>query len=223
MDLILLGPPGAGKGTQADTITHVLSVPQVSTGDIIRAAIRNQTPLGLEFKTFANAGALVPDQLVNRLVEERLSQDDCRRGFLLDGYPRTLAQAEWLDHMLAGIGRRIERVVLLDVADDAILERVTGRRTDPVTGHIYHMVFDPPPADVLDRLIQRPDDTAAVLVNRLAEYRAKTAPLIPYYEGQGVLVRVDGVGPVEQVQQRTLQALGVAAAVPDLTPAGAAG
>lgn len=209
MDMILLGPPGAGKGTQADTITHVIGVPQVSTGDIIRAAIRNQTPLGLEFKTFANAGALVPDELVNRLVAERLSQDDCQRGFLLDGYPRTVAQAEWLDHMLAGLGRRIERVVLLDVADDAILERVTGRRTDPLTGHIYHMTFDPPPADVLDRLIQRPDDTAAVLVNRLAEYRAKTAPLIPYYEGRGVLVRVNGVGPVEQVQQRTLQALGV--------------
>jgi adenylate kinase len=207
--MILLGPPGAGKGTQADTITHVIGVPQVSTGDIIRAAIRNQTPLGLEFKTFANAGALVPDELVNRLVAERLSQDDCQRGFLLDGYPRTVAQAEWLDHMLAGLGRRIERVVLLDVADDAILERVTGRRTDPLTGHIYHMTFDPPPADVLDRLIQRPDDTAAVLVNRLAEYRAKTAPLIPYYEGRGVLVRVNGVGPVEQVQQRTLQALGV--------------
>jgi adenylate kinase len=209
MDLILLGPPGAGKGTQADTITHVLGVPQVSTGDIIRSAIRNQTPLGLEFKAFTNAGALVPDQLVNRLVEERLAQDDCRRGFLLDGFPRTVAQAEWLDGMLAGMNRRIERVVLLDVADDAILERVTGRRTDPVTGHIYHMTFDPPPADVVDRLIQRPDDTAAVLVNRLAEYRAKTAPLIPYYEARGVLARVNGVGPVEQVQQRTLEALGV--------------
>ncbi len=209
MDLILLGPPGAGKGTQADTITHVLGVPQVSTGDIIRTAIRNQTPLGLEFKAFTNAGSLVPDQLVDRLVEERLLQDDCRRGFLLDGFPRTVAQAEWLDGMLAGMNRRIERVVLLDVADDAILERVTGRRTDPVTGHIYHMTFDPPPADVVNRLIQRPDDTAAVLVNRLAEYRAKTAPLIPYYEARGVLARVDGVGPVELVQQRTLEALGL--------------
>lgn len=209
MDLILLGPPGAGKGTQADTITHVLGVPQVSTGDIIRTAIRNQTPLGLEFKAFTNAGSLVPDQLVDRLVEERLLQDDCRRGFLLDGFPRTVAQAEWLDGMLAGMNRRIERVVLLEVADDAILERVTGRRTDPVTGHIYHLTFDPPPADVVDRLIQRPDDTAAVLVNRLAEYRAKTAPLIPYYEARGVLARVDGVGPVELVQQRTLEALGL--------------
>lgn len=209
MDLILLGPPGAGKGTQADTITHVLGVPQVSTGDIIRSAIRNQTPLGLEFKAFTDAGSLVPDQLVDRLVEERLAREDCRRGFLLDGFPRTVAQAEWLDGMLAGMNRRIERVVLLDVADDAILERVTGRRTDPVTGHIYHMTFDPPPADVVDRLIQRPDDTAEVLVNRLAEYRAKTAPLIPYYEARGVLARVDGVGPVEQVQQRTLEALGV--------------
>ena len=211
MNLILLGPPGAGKGTQADTITRVLGVPQMSTGDIIRSAIRNQTPLGVEFKTYTNTGALVPDDLVERLVEERLAEADCQRGFMLDGFPRTVAQAEWLDRMLARVGRRIELVVLFDVADDMILQRVTGRRSDPVTGHIYHMTFDPPPAEILDRLIHRPDDTAEVLVKRLTEYRAKTAPLIPYYERQGVLTRVDGEGPLEQVQQRTLQALGSAA------------
>ena len=164
MNLILLGPPGAGKGTQADTIIRVLGIPQVSTGDIIRGAIRNKTALGLEFKRYADAGALVPDDLVNSLVEERLAQPDCAGGFLLDGFPRTVAQAEWLDTMLERTGRRMDRVLLVDVADEAILERVTGRRTDPVTGHIYHLAFDPPPAEILDRLIQRPDDTAEVLV-----------------------------------------------------------
>lgn len=212
MNLILLGPPGAGKGTQADTITRVLGIPQVSTGDIIRAAIRNKTALGTAFKAYADAGALVPDDLVNRLVEERLAQPDCANGFLLDGYPRTVAQAEWLDHMLEGTGRRMDRVLLVEVADAVILERVTGRRTDPVTGHIYHITFDPPDVDIIDRLIQRPDDTAEVLVQRLTEYHSKTAPLIPYYENRGVLARVDGVGPVADVRQRVLGALGRAEA-----------
>lgn len=213
MDLILLGPPGAGKGTQADAVVRTFGVPQVSTGDIIRAAIRARSPLGEEFKAYTDAGALVPDELVDRLVEERLAQDDCRRGFLLDGFPRTVVQAEWLDGMLADAGRAIDRVLLVDVADAAILERITGRRTDPVTGRIYHLVFDPPPPSLAPRLVQRPDDTAEVLVKRLAEYRAKTAPLIPYYEARGVLARVDGSGSPEQVRARVLQALGAPAPV----------
>ncbi len=207
MNLILLGPPGAGKGTQADTITHELGIPQVSTGDIIRGAIRNKTPLGLEFKTYSEAGLLVPDDLVNRLVQERLAEPDCRNGFLLDGYPRTVAQAEWMDGMLASTGRRMDRVLLFSVPDDVILERITGRRSDPVTGHIYHVRFDPPPPDVAERLVQRPDDTAEVLVKRLTEYHAKTEQLIPYYAARGVLVEVNGVGPVADVQQRILAAL----------------
>lgn len=213
MNLILLGPPGSGKGTQAETITRTLGVPQVSTGDIIRAAIRNQTPLGLEFKRFTNSGALVPDDLVNQLVRERLALPDCAGGFMLDGYPRTVAQADWLDRMLAIEGRHIDAVVLFDVADEVIVTRITGRRSDPVTGHIYHLTYDPPPADVLDRLVHRPDDTEEVLVKRLAEYHSKTAPLIPYYEDRGVLVRIDGVGTMADVQQRALKALGIAAVV----------
>jgi adenylate kinase len=212
MNLILLGPPGAGKGTQADTIVRVLGIPQVSTGDIIRGAIRNKTTLGLEFKQYTDSGALVPDDLVNRLVEERLAQPDCAGGFLLDGYPRTVAQAEWLDVMLERTGRRMDRVLLVDVADEAILERVTGRRSDPVTGHVYHVVFDPPPADVAGRLIQRPDDTADVLQQRLAEYHSKTAPLIPYYERRGVLAKIDGGGSMADVRQRILDVLGKTAA-----------
>jgi adenylate kinase len=210
MNVILLGPPGAGKGTQADTITRVLGVPQISTGDIIRAAIKNQTPLGLEFKQYTSAGALVPDDLVNRLVEDRLAQPDCAGGYMLDGFPRTVAQAEWLDGMLAKAGQKIDRVVLLEVADSVIVERIIGRRSDPETGRIYHLTFDPPPAEVVGRLVHRADDTAEVVENRLAEYHAKTAPLIPYYESRGALARVNGEGPVNEVQQRTLAALGVA-------------
>lgn len=213
MDLILLGPPGAGKGTQADAIVRLLAVPQISTGDIIRAAIRSRSPLGEQFKAYADAGALVPDDLVNRLVEERLAQDDCRQGFLLDGFPRTVAQAEWLDGMLARAGRGLDRVLLVDVADGVILERITGRRTDPVTGRIYHLTFDPPPADVAPRVLQRPDDTAEVLAKRLQEYRAKTAPLIPYYEARGVLARIDGDGAAEAVRERVVLALKTGSAV----------
>ena len=211
MNVILLGAPGAGKGTQAQAICRELGVPQVSTGDIIRAAIRDETALGLEFMAYANAGALVPDDLVNRLVESRLAQCDCARGFLLDGYPRTLAQAEWLDAALAASGRRIDRVISFDVEDGVILERITGRRSDPETGRIYHLTFDPPPAEIVPRLVQRPDDTEAVLRRRLTEYREKTAPIVPHYERQGLLRRVSGEGGVEDVQRRVMDALGAGA------------
>jgi adenylate kinase len=211
MNVILLGAPGAGKGTQAQTIRQVLRIPQVSTGDIIRAAIREQTALGLEFKAYSDAGALVPDELVNRLVGSRLAQCDCAGGFLLDGYPRTVAQAEWLDAALAATGRAVDLVVSFDVDDAVILERITGRRTDPATGHIYHLTFDPPPIEIMHRLIHRADDTEAVLRRRLHEYHEKTAPIAPYYEARGLLRRVNGEGAVEEVGLRMLQALGIAA------------
>jgi adenylate kinase len=214
MNVILLGAPGAGKGTQAQTITRVLRIPQVSTGDIIRAAIREQTALGLEFKAYADSGALVPDDLVNRLVDSRLAQCDCAGGFLLDGYPRTVAQAEWLDASLARAGRAIDCVISFDVDDAIILERITGRRTDPATGQIYHLVFDPPPVEIMHRLIHRPDDTEAVLRHRLHEYHQKTAPIAPYYERRGLLRRVNGEGSVEVVRRRMLEALGIGEPAP---------
>jgi adenylate kinase len=209
MNVILLGAPGSGKGTQAQTICRVLRVPQVSTGDIIRSAIRDETALGLEFRSYADAGSLVPDDLVNRLVESRLAQYDCSRGFLLDGYPRTLAQAEWLDASLAGKGRRIDCVISFDVDDAVILERITGRRTDPGTGRTYHLKFDPPPAEIAPKLVQRADDTEAVLRRRLTEYREKTAPIVPHYERRNLLHRVNGEGAVADVTRRVLDALGV--------------
>jgi adenylate kinase len=211
MNVILLGAPGAGKGTQAGTICRVLGVPQVSTGDIIRSAIRERTALGIEFRSYTDAGALVPDDLVNRLVEHRLAQADCAGGFLLDGYPRTVAQAQWLDGALARDGRRIDRVVSFEVDDAVILERITGRRTDPDTGRIYHLRFDPPPPEVASRLVLRADDTEAVLRHRLKEYRDKTAPIVPYYQARGLLRRVSGEGAVADVRRHVLEALETAA------------
>ena len=207
MNLIFLGPPGAGKGTQAEAIINEFSIPQISTGDIIRAAIREQTDLGKEFKSYTDAGKLVPDDLVNRMVEDRLQKDDCKPGFLLDGFPRTVAQAEALDKMLEKMGRKMDHVLLLEVDDSVLLERITGRRSDPETGRVYHIKFDPPPADIADRLIQRADDTEEVLTKRLNEYHEKTAPLIPYYEEAGLLRRVSGEGSMEEVQARLFKVL----------------
>jgi len=202
MDLIFLGPPGAGKGTQAEAIINEFHIPQISTGDIIRAAIRNESALGKEFKSYTDAGKLVPDELVNRMVEERLAQDDCQSGFLLDGFPRTVAQAEALDEMLTAMGRKLHHVLLLEVPDEVLLERITGRRSDPETGRVYHIKFDPPPADIAGRLIQRSDDTEEVLSKRLGEYHDKTAPLIPYYDKAALLRRIDGVGSMEEIRGR---------------------
>ena len=209
MNVILLGPPGAGKGTQAEAIMRAFAIPQVSTGDIIRAAIKNQSPKGVEFKKYADAGALVPDDLVNGLVEDRLAEPDCASGFLLDGFPRTVVQAEWLDRMLAGRRRALDHVVLIEVDDALIVERIVGRGVDPVTGKIYHLKFDPPPTDeITNRLVFRKDDTAEVLTLRLREYHGKTAPLIPYYEQAGLLRRINGQGSIDDVKQLIVAALG---------------
>lgn len=202
MDLVFLGPPGAGKGTQAQAIVELLSVPQVSTGDIIRATIRQDSPLASELRSYTDAGKLVPDELVNRMVAERLRGADCAGGFLLDGYPRTVVQARVLDEMLAREGRQLDHVLYVDVPDEVLLARITGRRSDPETGRVYHVEFDPPPPEVAPRLIQRSDDTEAVFGKRLREYRDKTAPLVPYYEEAGVLRRVDGLGSIDEVRQR---------------------
>ncbi|MCX6543369.1 MAG: adenylate kinase [Acidobacteria bacterium] len=210
MNIVLLGPPGAGKGTQADALTRALGILQVSTGDIIRTAIKSQTPQGLEFKKYAEAGALVPDALVHALVEHRLTQPDCQPGFLLDGFPRTVVQAQWLDQMLHRYSRSLSHVLLIEVEDAAILERIVGRATDPITGHIYHLKFDPPPtAEIAARVLIRQDDTADVLIRRLQEYHSKTQPLIPYYEQAGLLRRIDGVGSVDTVKSRMFGAIGL--------------
>lgn len=207
MNLVFLGPPGAGKGTQARTVAEHFGVPHISTGDIIRATIKQSTPLATELRGFTEAGQLVPDELVDRMVEQRLDQPDCTRGFLLDGYPRTLAQARAFDAVLERSGRRLTHVALFELDDALLVERITGRRSDPQTGRIYHLTFDPPPAELAARLVQRSDDTEAVVIRRLTEYHDKTAPLVPYYERRGLLRRIDGAAAIEQIGEQLRRVL----------------
>lgn len=192
MRWIFVGPPGAGKGTQAMRVVEHLQVPHISTGDMFRAAVKNKTPLGIEAKRFMDAGMLVPDEVTIGLVRERISQADTAKGFLLDGFPRTVPQADALQNALKEDNVTLNGVLLLEVNDDKIVDRITGRRTDPVTGEIYHMTFRPPPADIADRVVQRKDDTEEACRTRLAAYHAQTAPLIPFYESRGLLKRVNG-------------------------------
>lgn len=201
MDLILLGAPGAGKGTQGALLADTLSVPKIATGDMLRDAVREGTELGRQAKGFMDAGALVPDEVILGMVRERLSQDDARGGAIFDGYPRNAAQAASLDAMLAEIGRKIDAVLYLEVDDDAIVRRMSGRRTDPETGLVYHVEHNPPPAEIAGRCVIRPDDVEETVRKRLEVYRASTAPLVEHYRAAGVPVHtVDGTRSIDDVQ-----------------------
>ncbi|MGC9162117.1 MAG: adenylate kinase [Thiomonas sp.] len=216
MRLILLGAPGAGKGTQATFISERLGIPQISTGDMLRAAVKAGTPLGRQAQSIMEAGQLVPDDIMLGLVRERLSAPDCAKGFLLDGFPRTIAQAEGLEK--AGIG--IDVVLEFDVPDADIIERLSGRRVHPASGRTYHVKFNPPKTPGIDDLtgeplVQRADDQEETVRKRLEVYHAQTLPLVEYYArrmAQGDpkaprLITISGVGPVEVVQQRIFDAL----------------
>lgn len=199
MELILLGPPGAGKGTQAKKLIDVASIPQISTGDMLRAAVSEGTELGRKAKEFMDAGKLVPDSVVIGLVQERLQKEDCKEGYMLDGFPRTVPQAETLEKMLEGMGRKIDNVLLLDVEDDELVARITGRRTCGQCGAIYHLLFSPPPSEDTctcgaKGLVQRADDNEVTVRERLAAYHDQTAPLISFYGERGVLKKVSGTG-----------------------------
>lgn len=211
-NLIFVGPPGAGKGTQAKRLCGKLSVPQISTGDMLREARAAGTDLGKRADEFMKAGQLVPDELVIDLVAERLGREDARAGFVLDGFPRTVPQAEALDRLLKKLGRALDHVVLLEVPDELILERVTGRRVGETTGRIYHVKYDPPPSpdrgEGGERLLTRSDDREEVVKPRLAAYSAQTAPLVAYYADKGLLRRVDGVGNLDEVTTRLFAAIG---------------
>jgi adenylate kinase len=209
MRMILVGPPGAGKGTQAAFLLGRFKIPHISTGDMLRAAVAAGTELGKQADVFMKQGGLVPDEVVIGMVRERLTQPDCAAGFMLDGFPRTRPQAEALHAALVGAGVKLDAVVLIEVPDSLILERITGRRSDPVTGQIYHVTFSPAPAEIADRLVQRKDDTAEACTARLQKYHAETAPIVPFYESQGLLLRVDGVGAPAEVTQRLVSVLGL--------------
>ncbi len=205
MRLVLLGPPASGKGTQAKVLCGRFGVPQISTGDMLRAARAAGTTLGKEANQYMSAGRLVPDEVVIGLVDERLDQQDARKGFVLDGFPRTVPQAEALAALLDRRGSKLDACVQIDVARDLLVERATLRRTDKATGQIYHLKYNPPPPDA--DLVHRADDREETVAKRLDEYEAMTAALLPHYEKLGLLRRVDGVGKPDEVTARISEAL----------------
>jgi adenylate kinase len=210
--LVLVGPPGAGKGTQAQFIASNFSVPNISTGDIFRANVSEGTDLGIEAKKYMDAGDLVPDEVTIAMVKDRLTHEDAAEGFLLDGFPRTVHQAEVLDEMLAGQSVSLDVVLELVVDDEEVVRRLSGRRTCRRCGHVWHQDFDPPSRDgVCDRcggeLFQRDDDSEDTIRHRLEVYADQTSPLIGYYGDRGLLRGVDATGPVEDVTERAINAL----------------
>ena len=205
MLLIFVGPPGAGKGTQAKIVCGRLGVPQISTGDMLRAA-KAEGKLPADLVASMSSGALVPDGVVIGLIDERTRSADCQKGFLLDGFPRTVPQAEALQSTLSSRGDKVDLVVALTVPKDLLIERAVLRRTDKRTGQIYHLKYSPPPPGA--ELEHRADDREEVVRKRLDTYEAMTAELLPYYEGRGILRRIDGIGSVEEVTARIFAALG---------------
>lgn len=215
MKLILLGAPGAGKGTQAQFLTKQYGIPQISTGDMLRAAIKAGTELGKLAKSFMDEGKLVTDEIIIGLVKERITNDDCAKGFLLDGFPRTIAQAD----ALAEAGVAIDAVIEIDVADEVIVDRMSGRRCHMASGRTYHVTFNPPKENDKDdqtgeELIQRPDDKPEVVLDRLKIYHDQTAPLISYYQDKAEkiealqYIRIDGTLPIAEVEKAITKALG---------------
>ena len=209
MDLVLFGPPGAGKGTQAKRLVSTLGVPQISTGDIMRAERASGSELGQRFDSYMSQGLLVPDELVLELIQVRLSQADAAKGAIFDGYPRTVAQATSFDAMLGKLGRAIDKVISIEVPLEEMVERAVGRRIHEETGRIYHLRYDPPPPGLAGSLVQRKDDTEEVVRKRFTEYQEKTRPVLDYYLERGLVAAVDGVGSLDDVTARIRTALAV--------------
>ncbi len=212
MRLVLVGPPGAGKGTQAQFIASHFVIPKISTGDIFRHNVSQGTPLGLEAKKYMDAGDLVPDDVTIGMVRDRLAEDDAKDGFLLDGFPRNVQQAEVLDELLRELGGFLDVVLELVVDDDEVVRRLSGRRTCRTCGHVWHLDFDPPSSPgVCDEcggeLFQRDDDKPETIRHRLEVYAEQTAPLVDYYADRGLLFGIDATGPVEDVTERSVAVL----------------
>lgn len=211
MDLILFGPPGAGKGTQSKFLVEQLGIPQISTGDMMRAERKGGSALGKKFDEYMSQGLLVPDALVIELLRDRLGRDDAKKGAIFDGYPRTVDQAKALDAMLADMGRRISKVIALDVPEDAIVDRISGRRSCEACGQVYHVRYNPPPPSARcgncgsDRIVQRGDDQEEKVRTRHAVYLRDTLPILDHY--RPVVTSIDGTGEVEEVTRRIEAAL----------------
>ena len=213
MILILLGAPGVGKGTQGVLISKEYGIPQISTGDILRKEVKEETELGKKAKQYMDKGELVPDDIIIDMMEKRIKEDDCKNGFILDGFPRTTAQAEAFDEMLKKNSLNLDKVLLIDVPEEEIVERLTGRRVCPNCGAVYHIKNNPPKQEGIcdkcgSKLIQRDDDTEEVVRNRLEVYKKSTMPLVEYYEKQGKLVKIDGTGKIEEIFERIKKVLG---------------
>ena len=212
MRLVLVGPPGAGKGTQAKYLAKHFAIPQISTGDIFRANVAEQTELGREAKRYMDAGDLVPDEVTIAMVRDRIGQDDAAGGFLLDGFPRNVAQAEALNEILGQMNAPLDAVLELKVDDEEVVRRLSGRRTCRQCGHVWHQEFDPPKEDgVCDKcggqLFQRDDDQPETVQHRLDIYQEQTAPLVGFYRDNGLLKAIEAMGPVDDVTKRAIEAL----------------
>ncbi|GAB4408571.1 MAG: adenylate kinase [Thermodesulfovibrionales bacterium] len=214
MRLVLLGAPGAGKGTQAKKFIEKYGIPQISTGDILRAAVAAGTPLGKEAKSYMDKGELVPDRVVLGMVEERLKQEDCKKGYILDGFPRNVAQAEALDKLLNDLGMSLDAALSVDVPFDDLMKRLTGRRTCKACSQMYNVYFNPPQKEgVCDKcggeLFQRDDDKEETIKKRLEVYNSQTAPLIAYYSKKGILKSVKGTGSIDEIFNNICKVLGI--------------
>ncbi|GAE35351.1 adenylate kinase [Halalkalibacter akibai] len=204
MNLILMGLPGAGKGTQAERIVQDYGIPHISTGDMFRAAIKGETELGLKAKSFMDAGELVPDEVTIGIVRERLMKDDCQKGFLLDGFPRTVAQAEALEELLSSMGRKLDYVLNVEVPEKLLMDRLTGRRVSPTSGKTYHVIFNPPKQEGIcdldgSELIQRDDDKPETVKKRLEVNQAQAKPLVDFYTEKGYLREINGDQDINKV------------------------
>jgi adenylate kinase len=213
LNLLIFGPPGSGKGTQADFLTQAHSIPQISTGDILREDVKRGTPLGLKASEYMTRGELVPDELMVEMIRERISRPDCENGFLLDGFPRTVPQAEALDSMLSSLGKRIDRLLYLHVEAEELVQRLTGRWVCPTCARSYHKVNNPPRLDMKcnidgSGLVHRDDDTEETARRRAEVFYARTYPILAFYRDRGISIEIDGQGSIAEVRQRVEQALG---------------
>src|SRR5579884_1961161 len=211
MRLIFLGPPGVGKGTQAALLSEQYQIPHIATGDILRAAMSNKAPVGLEINSYIDVGKLVPYDVIINIIRERLKESDTKSGYILDGFPRTIKQAEALAKTLEQSGEKIDRVLYFELAEEELVKRIAGRRSCPACQKIYHTIFNPPPQEGIctcgTALIQRKDDRPETVKERLTVYRTETAPLIQYYKEQGLLSQIDADSRVDEVTRRVQDAV----------------